>query len=67
MYTGNQITLSEATRRITGLLPKRLTEKQMDAYLDASFVTYKGVIDLIQMKAFLWNESDQGGSQSGSR
>ena len=48
MYTGNQITLSEATRRITGLLPKRLTEKQMDAYLDASFVTYKGVIDLMR-------------------
>jgi hypothetical protein len=47
MYTGNQITLSEATRRIRGLLPKPITEKQMDAYLDASFVTYRGVIDLI--------------------
>lgn len=47
-YTGNQITLSEATRRIGELLPKPLTEKQMDAYLDASFVTYRGVTDLMR-------------------
>jgi hypothetical protein len=47
LYTGNQIILSEATRRIGGLLPKPITEKQMDEYLEASFVTYKGVTDLI--------------------
>jgi hypothetical protein len=48
LYTGNQISLSEATRRIDGLLPGPITEGQMDAYLEASFVTYKGVIDLIR-------------------
>jgi hypothetical protein len=48
MYTGNQISLSEATRRIEGLLPKPVTEKQMDAYLEGSFVTYTGVRNLIQ-------------------
>jgi len=48
MYTGNQISLSEATRRIEGLLPEPITEKQMDAYLDASFLIYKGVFDLIR-------------------
>lgn len=48
MYTGNRITLSEATRRIGGLLPEPISEKQMDAYLDASFATYKGVVDLIR-------------------
>ncbi len=47
-YTGNQISLSEATGRIDGLLNKPLTEKQMDAYLDAYFVTYRGVRDLIE-------------------
>lgn len=47
LYTGNQISLSEATRRIGGLLPKPISEKQMDEYLDASFVTYKGVRQLI--------------------
>lgn len=47
-YTSNQITLSEAVRRISGLLPKLLGENQMDAYLDASFVTYRGVTDLIR-------------------
>lgn len=47
-YTGNQISLSEATRRIGGLLPGPITEKQMDAYLQASFVTYKRATDLIR-------------------
>ncbi len=47
-YTSNQISLSEATRRIGGLLPKPLGEKQMDEYLEASFVTYRGVADLIR-------------------
>jgi hypothetical protein len=48
LYTGNQISLSEATRRIEGLLPGPITEGQMDAYVEASFVTYKGVTDLIR-------------------
>jgi hypothetical protein len=48
MYTGNQISLSEATRRIGGLIPESLTEKQMDDYLDASFATYRGVVDMIR-------------------
>jgi hypothetical protein len=47
-YTNNQITLSEATRRIGGLLAEPITKKQMDAYLDARFVTYRGVVDLIR-------------------
>jgi hypothetical protein len=47
-YTGNQITLSEATRRVGGLLPKPIIEKQMDAYLDAAFMMYRGVTDLIR-------------------
>jgi hypothetical protein len=47
-YTANRITLSEATRRAGGLLPKPITEKQMDEYLEASFVTYTGVRDLIK-------------------
>jgi 2-hydroxy-3-keto-5-methylthiopentenyl-1-phosphate phosphatase len=47
-YTGNQISLSEATRLMDGLLPEPITEKRMDAYLDASFVTYTGVRDLIE-------------------
>jgi hypothetical protein len=48
LYTGNQIILSEATRRIDELLPEPITEKQMDEYLQASFVTYKGATDLIR-------------------
>jgi len=47
-YTGNQIPLTEATRRISALIPARLTADQMDAYLDANFSTYPGVPDLIQ-------------------
>jgi hypothetical protein len=48
LYTGNQTSLSEATRRIGRLLPQPITEKQMDGYLDESFVTYRGVADLIR-------------------
>jgi 2-hydroxy-3-keto-5-methylthiopentenyl-1-phosphate phosphatase len=48
LYTGNQISLSEATRRIGRLLPKPLTERQMDAYLEGFFVTYRGVRDLME-------------------
>ena len=47
-YTGNRITLGQATAKIKGLLPDPLSPDQMDAYLDASFVTYTGVPDLIQ-------------------
>jgi 2-hydroxy-3-keto-5-methylthiopentenyl-1-phosphate phosphatase len=47
-YTGNQIPLSEATRRIASLLPATITEEQTDAFLDASFATYRGVLELIE-------------------
>lgn len=47
-YTGNQITLGQASAKIKALLPEPLSEDQMDAYLNASFVTYTGVPDLIQ-------------------
>ena len=46
-YTGNIISLGEAVRQIQHLLPAPITENQMDQYLDASFVTYSGVPDLI--------------------
>lgn len=47
-YTGNEISLSDATRRIAPLLPGPITEEQMDAYLDECFATYKGVPELIE-------------------
>jgi len=47
-YTGNVITLGEASRRIQELLPRPLSIDQMDAYLDQSFITYNGVSDLIE-------------------
>jgi phosphoserine phosphatase len=47
-YTGNEIALAEAIQRISALLPAPLTIDQMDAYLDACFVTYSGVPDLIE-------------------
>jgi hypothetical protein len=47
-YTGNDISLTDAVRRIEGLVPAPLTVKQMDEYLDASFRTYTGVPQLIQ-------------------
>jgi len=47
-YTSNQITLSEAVRRLGRLLPRPVSEKEMDAYLEASFVTYTGVTELIR-------------------
>ena len=48
LYTGNRISLSKATQRIDELLPKPIAQEQMDAYLDAFFVTYRGVTDLIR-------------------
>jgi 2-hydroxy-3-keto-5-methylthiopentenyl-1-phosphate phosphatase len=47
-YTGNSISLGEAVRQIQKLLPSPITEKQMDAYLDESFATYKGVPEFIE-------------------
>jgi len=47
-YTGNQITLGDASRRIQNLLPSDITKEQMDSYLDASFATYTNVPDFIE-------------------
>jgi hypothetical protein len=47
-YTGNEISLTEATRKISELMPAPITVDEMDAYLDASFATYPGVPDLIE-------------------
>lgn len=47
-YTGNMITLGEAAHRIQTLLPHSIRIEQMDAYLDKSFLTYKGVAELIE-------------------
>ncbi|MGD9201293.1 MAG: hypothetical protein PVI26_07005 [Chitinispirillia bacterium] len=46
-YTGNKISLGTANERIFNLLPEPLSIKQMDDYLYDSFVTYKGVPELI--------------------
>ena len=46
-YTGNIISLGTANERINKLLPGPISIKQMDDYLDDSFVTYKGVPELI--------------------
>jgi hypothetical protein len=46
-YTGNKISLGTANKRIRKLLPEPMSIRQMDAYLDDSFATYKGVPDLI--------------------
>jgi 2-hydroxy-3-keto-5-methylthiopentenyl-1-phosphate phosphatase len=47
-YTGNIISLANAARKIQALLPSPITELQMDAYLERSFVTYNRVPDLIK-------------------
>jgi 2-hydroxy-3-keto-5-methylthiopentenyl-1-phosphate phosphatase len=47
-YTSNIISLREAAHKIQTLLPATLTPEQMDAYLDNSFATYKGVPELIE-------------------
>ena len=47
-YTGNEIPLSEATKRILSLLPAPITEEQMDSYLDERFETYRGVPELME-------------------
>ena len=47
-YTGNVISLNDATQRIVRLLPAPFVAEQMDRYLDASFATYTGVPELIE-------------------
>lgn len=47
-YTGNKISLQEATRRIASILPATITKEQMDAYLDARFETYNGVPEMVE-------------------
>ena len=51
-YTGNIISLGEATDKIQQLLPAPVIINQMDLYLDASFATYNGVPELIE-----WSKS----------
>jgi 2-hydroxy-3-keto-5-methylthiopentenyl-1-phosphate phosphatase len=46
-YTGNKISLGTANKKIERLLPEPISIQQMDAYLEGSFITYKGVPDLI--------------------
>jgi 2-hydroxy-3-keto-5-methylthiopentenyl-1-phosphate phosphatase len=47
-YTGNRISLSEASVRIEKILPGSITPEMMDAYLDRSFAVYQGVPELIE-------------------
>jgi len=47
-YTGNLFSLGEAAGQIRKLLPEPITPDQMDAYLDESFTTYRGVPELIE-------------------
>jgi hypothetical protein len=48
LYTGNQITLGEAVRRIGTRVPGHLTPTQMDTYLEETFRTYRGVSELMR-------------------
>jgi 2-hydroxy-3-keto-5-methylthiopentenyl-1-phosphate phosphatase len=47
-YTDNSLTLGEAFNAIERLLPEKITEEQMDAFLDQSFSTFPGVPELIE-------------------
>lgn len=47
-YTGNIISLGEASRQIQQLLPAPVISDQMDLYLDESFTTYSGVPEFIK-------------------
>ena len=47
-YTSNQIPLGAACHKIRKLMPNPVTPRQMDAYLEESFVTYPGVPELIE-------------------
>lgn len=48
LYTGNSMSLGEASHRIRQLLPKPITIEQMDEYLNACFTTYPGIPELIE-------------------
>ena len=47
-YTGNRISLKQATQRIGKLIPTALTIEEMDSYLRQSFTTYRNVGGLMQ-------------------
>ena len=47
-YTGNRISLGQATHQIRKLLPAPIPPELMDAYLDKYFTTYQGVPELIE-------------------
>ena len=47
-YTANRISLGEAARQIQQSLPASITRQQMDRYLEESFITYRGVRELIE-------------------
>ncbi|OQY04998.1 MAG: hypothetical protein B6I22_08250 [Desulfobacteraceae bacterium 4572_123] len=46
-YTNNGISLGTAKQKIKNRLPGPISIRQMDAYLDNAFITYKGVPELI--------------------
>jgi len=47
-YTGNRISLRQATSQIRNLMPEPLSAEQMDSYLKQHFRTYSGVPELMQ-------------------
>jgi hypothetical protein len=47
-YTGNLISLGAACKQIKKILPGPITLEMMDAYLDRSYVAYRGVPELIE-------------------
>jgi hypothetical protein len=47
-YTANEIALSEAVDRMQRMLPRSIAREEMDAYLEASFVTYPGLTDWME-------------------
>jgi hypothetical protein len=47
-YTGNDIPLSQASRKIQAMMPAPITPDQMDAYLESHFAVYRGVPDFIE-------------------
>ena len=47
-YTGNDIPLSQASRKIQDMMPAPITPDQMDAYIESHFAVYDGVPDFIE-------------------
>jgi hypothetical protein len=47
-YTGNEIPLGEALRKVRSMLPSPVTPGQMDAYLAERFAVYMGVVGFIR-------------------